>query len=235
MTTSPQARPSAHAAVAGREAELGALTDALRRAIDLQVIVDAPAAVLAESAALVERAADLLAAFETSPRHFRFVIPTGDEIAPEDGWVMTDGMPYDVVVGRYNPIAPPVKIWIEGERAYGQCKFAHAYEGAPGWVHGAAIAAAFDLVLTAANHIAQVAGPTVWLKINYLKPTMLDEECEFEAWIEELGERRVKPRGRLLQGGVVKVEAEGEFVVIGGEARRERQAKLAAERGLSTS
>ena len=34
----------------------------------------------------------------------------------------------------------------------------------------------------------------------------------FEAWVTERTERRTHSRGRLIQGGVVTVEAEGEFV-----------------------
>ena len=83
------------------------------------------------------------------------------------------------------------------------------YEGAPGVVHGAALAAAFDIVLTAANVMADAAGPTVELSIRYRKPTLVGVECRFESEVTEVTERRTHSRGRLVQDGVVTVEAEG--------------------------
>ena len=87
-----------------------------------------------------------------------------------------------------------------------------SYEGAPGCVHGAAIAAAFDIVLTAANVAAGAAGPTVELTIRYRRPTIVGVESRFEAWVTESTDRRTFSTGRLLQDGVVTVEATGEFV-----------------------
>jgi acyl-CoA thioesterase FadM len=74
------------------------------------------------------------------------------------------------------------------------------------------LAGAFDIMLTAANVIANGAGPTVNLAIRYLKPTLIDQPLVFEAWVTERTARRTHSQGRLIQGGVVTVEATGEFV-----------------------
>jgi acyl-coenzyme A thioesterase PaaI-like protein len=123
-------------------------------------------------------------------------------------------MPYDPVVGRFNPIALPVVITFDPPLAIGTATFTTPYEGGPGWVHGAAIAAAFDIVLTAANHISDSAGPTVWLTIRFRRPTLVGVEARFEAEVVSNDGRRVTSRGRLVQDGVVCVEAEGEFAVL---------------------
>ena len=81
-------------------------------------------------------------------------------------------------------------------------------------MHGAVIAGAFDIVLTAANRLAGAAGPTAWLTVRYKRPTLLDVESRFEAECVSNDGRRVISRGRLIQAGTVKVEAEGEFAVI---------------------
>jgi hypothetical protein len=125
---------------------------------------------------------------------------------------LTAAMPFDMVVGSCNPVAPPVELWFDPPKAYGKVVFAPQYEGAPGCVHGAAIAAAFDIVLTAANVVADAAGPTVELSIRYLKPTIIGVDTEFESEVTEVTDRRTYSVGRLVQGGVVKVEATGEFV-----------------------
>src|SRR5579872_156522 len=74
---------------------------------------------------------------------------------------MAQAMPFDMIVGSCNPVAPPLTIEFVPPKAIGTVLFTPQYEGAPGCVHGAALAGAFDIVLTAANFLAQAAGPTV--------------------------------------------------------------------------
>jgi acyl-CoA thioesterase FadM len=81
-------------------------------------------------------------------------------------------------------------------------------------VHGAILAATFDIVLTAANAIVGATGPTVRLALRYLRPTLTNEEAVFEGWVTEVTDRRVHSQGRIVQGGIVTVEAEGEFAVF---------------------
>ena len=154
-------------------------------------------------------------------------------------------MPYDPVVGRFNPIALPVAISFEPPLAIGTAVFTTPYEGGPGWVHGAALAATFDIVLTAANHLSGAAGPTVWLTIRFRRPTLVGVEARFEAEVVSNDGRRVTSKGRLVQDGVVCVEAEGEFAVLDTDAparrpqlhepRRRRRARgeAGARRGVT--
>jgi acyl-coenzyme A thioesterase PaaI-like protein len=123
-------------------------------------------------------------------------------------------MPFDMVVGACNPLAPPIELWFEPPVALGRAVFSPTYEGAPGWVHGSALAAAFDIILTAANVLADAAGPTVELTIRYKRPTLIGVESLFESRVIETTERRTHSRGVLTQNGQVTVEAVGEFVNI---------------------
>ena len=135
-----------------------------------------------------------------------------ESVGPDELATLTSAMPFDMVVGSCNPVAPPIEIWFDPPKAHGNVVFAPQYEGAPGCVHGAAIAAAFDIILTAANVVADAAGPTVELSIRYRKPTIIGIATVFESWVTEVTDRRTFSTGRLLQDGVVKVEATGEFV-----------------------
>ena len=72
-----------------------------------------------------------------------------------------------------NPVALPITVEFDPPKAIGRAVFTAPYEGAPGCVHGAVLAGAFDIMLTAANVIADGAGPTVNLSIRYLKPTLI--------------------------------------------------------------
>lgn len=244
---SPALRPNPHPAISGREQELADLADQVRRLIGLTVTCDAPRAELSDLAGQLRQLNDRLAGQVPAQARPRFWAPEADESAQSapaprprgesqagdgipDQWdprTMIDSMPYDVVVGRYNPLAPPLTIEIRPPKAYATARFTTAYEGAPGWVHGAVIAGAFDIVLTAANHLEAASGPTTRLEIRYLRPTLLAEEADFEAWIEHRRGNRVVSKGRLLQQGKVKVEAEGEFVTLD----RQRLSRLQANRG----
>jgi Thioesterase superfamily len=124
---------------------------------------------------------------------------------------MASAMPFDMIVGSCNPVAPPITVEFEPPKAVGTAIFPAPFEGAPGCVHGAALAGAFDIMLTAANFMAGTAGPTVELTIRYRKPTLISEPAVFEAWVTEKKGRRTHSRGQLVQGGVVTVEAFGEF------------------------
>ena len=144
-----------------------------------------------------------------------------------DATTLERAMPYDMVIGACNPVAPPVRLLFEPPKAIGLVTFGAPYEGAPGCVHGAALSAAFDIVLTAANVVADATGPTVRLNLRFRRPTLLGVEARFEAWVTARDERRVHSLGRLVQQGEVTIEAEGEFAVFD-HARVEQ---MAASRG----
>jgi acyl-coenzyme A thioesterase PaaI-like protein len=191
----------------GRE-ELAA---ALRRLTELTVTAMAPGPVLQAAAAQMTSLADELEAYVpesgASP-----VSRFADRSTPPSASGLAGAMPFDMVIGSCNPVAPPIEIEFEPPTAVGRVTFSPTYEGAPGVVHGAVLAGAFDMMLTAANVIADGAGPTVSLTIRYRKPTLVGEPCRFESWVTSANGRRTRSVGRLLQGDVVTVEAEGEFV-----------------------
>jgi len=205
---------SFHPAIAGRERSMTDLADTVRRLVELVVTNTAPPDVLDAAVAQLRSTADLLAAHVPAEPVARFIDPP-EGLRPDNPGASMDGaMPYDPVVGRYNPIALPVTISFQPPLAIGTAVFTTPYEGGPGWVHGAALAATFDIVLTAANHLSGAAGPTVWLTIRFRRPTLVGIEARFEAEVVANDGRRVTSRGRLVQDGVVCVEAEGEFAVL---------------------
>jgi len=216
-----------HPALVGREAPMADLADTVRRLIHLVVTNTAPADVLDSVLADLRAAETKLAAQVPDVPPPRFFAPNEAGVPATPTSAMRGAMPYDFVVGRFNPLALPIELWFEPPQARGRAKFTTPYEGGPGWVHGAAIAAAFDIVLTAANQLAGAAGPTVWLHIRYRRPTLIDLEARFEAEVVTATSRRVTSRGRLIQDGLVCVEAEGEFVPISAHVinRRAREAR----------
>jgi acyl-CoA thioesterase FadM len=201
-----------HPGLRGRQAEAYALAEELRRIINLTVSSAPPPE---ETAALVERLREVAEVLE---RHVpetplpRFLSLPADEL-PRD-IPLGGAMPFDPVVGPFNPVAVPVRLAFEPPKALGYVTFGVAYEGAPGCVHGAALLATFDIILTAANAIAGATGPTVRLGLHFRRPTLAYEEAVFEGWVTEVTDRRIFSKGQIVQGGVVTVEAEGEFAIL---------------------
>jgi len=212
--SSENTQSSFHPAIAGREQSMTELAATVRRLIDLVVTNTADSEVLDAVVTQLQATADILARHVPVDPVPRFVDPPDDQGSETRGASMGGSMPYDPVIGRFNPIALPVKISFEPPLAIGTAVFATPYEGGPGWVHGAALAATFDIVLTAANHLSGAAGPTVWLTIRFRRPTLVGVEARFEAEVVANDGRRVTSKGRLVQDGVVCVEAEGEFAVL---------------------
>ena len=215
---------SFHPAIAGRERPMAELADTVRRLIELVVTNTSPPDVLDGAVSQLQAAADVLAAHVPAQAVPRFIEPPeGPGLGVERSAASMDvAMPYDPVIGRFNPIALPVVLSFEPPLAIGTAVFTTPYEGGPGWVHGAALAATFDIVLTAANHLSGAAGPTVWLTIRFRRPTLVGIEARFEAEVVANDGRRVTSRGRLVQDGLVCVEAEGEFAVLDPERIRAR-------------
>ena len=192
----------------GRE-ELAA---SVRRLMEVTVTSMAPPEMLADVARLAATLADQLDRFVPEDGPAPLARFSEHPVGPGDAQTLAAAMPFDVVIGSCNPVALPIAIEFDPPRAIGRALFTAPYEGAPGCVHGAVLAGAFDIMLTAANVIADGAGPTVNLSLRYLKPTLVAQPARFEAWVTSRDDRRTHSRGHLIQNGVVTVEAVGEFV-----------------------
>jgi acyl-coenzyme A thioesterase PaaI-like protein len=125
-----------------------------------------------------------------------------------------DLMPFDPMMGRLSPVAPPLRFTVDDGRASADVRFTILYEGPPGCVHGGVIAACFDQVLNVANLVAGVPGVTKSLEVRYRKPTPLDVDVHFEADAPVVEGRQVCTTGRLRAGDVVCAEATGSFVML---------------------
>ena len=201
-----------HPGLRGREPQARDLADVLRRLIRLSVSTAPPPEETVRLTAQLAALADELEAHLPENPLPRFIAP--EEDGPAKQVPLGSAMPYDVVVGPFNPVAPPVVLDFDPPKALGRAVFDVTYEGAPGCVHGAVLAATFDIILTAANAIEGATGPTVRLALRYLRPTLTNEEAVFEGWVTEVTDRRILSKGRIIQGGIVTVEADGEFAIF---------------------
>ncbi|WP_106401663.1 PaaI family thioesterase [Actinocorallia populi] len=199
-----------HPVLEGRLDASAELAGAVRRLIELTTATTAP-----EEATLAA-VRELNAIADTLERHVPDPLPPNTVVhSPAEGLPDLAGrMPFDVVIGRHNPLALPLEVSLEPPKALMRGTFTRAYEGPPGCVHGAMLASAFDVLLAAANVVAGVAGPTARLEIKYRRPTLLNVPCFLEGEVERHDGRSVHTVGRLVQNGRVTVEAVGDFVKL---------------------
>jgi len=184
------------------------LARAIRGLIDAAVTALAPADTLRRAAAEVERIAAALRAHVPDGVAARYP-------RPESVTGPADVMPFDPVIGRLSPLAPPLAcVPGAGGTTQATVSFTTPYEGPPGCVHGGVIAACFDQVLNVANLLAGVPGPTRSLEIRYRKPTPLRAPLVFEAGPPRVDGDRVRTTGVLRDGDTIVAEATGVFVVL---------------------
>lgn len=184
-----------------------ALADALRDLIEQVACAEAPDEALTEAAAAVRAATVPLRAAGTERD------PTSLRFAAGDPWRYRRFSP---VSGPLNPLAPPV-IYDEITEAGIEAgvTFGVAYQGPPGYVHGAFIAGVFDDVLGAANMASGNPGMTVQLNVRYRRPTPLRTPLRVTArHVRREGRRIYAQASMSAGGGEVTAEAEGIFAEI---------------------
>jgi acyl-coenzyme A thioesterase PaaI-like protein len=191
-----------------RRAELHRTGAALRHILDRLHGSPAPASELAAVADELERLAERLDAFPGGSLYEGFAEST---LAGTDPHAFFDHSP---MLGRANPLAPPIQLWQEADRMCGRVTFSSAYEGPPGCVHGGYVAAAFDEVLGSTQSLAGRPGMTARLSVDYRSPTPLHTELRFESWVTEVSGRKTYTHGTLHAGDRLCAESDGLFVAV---------------------
>jgi acyl-coenzyme A thioesterase PaaI-like protein len=198
---------SRQAGVTPQRAEMRRLAEAMRLVIERLVATKAPAEDLARAASALEEVA---AALEGFPRGHSFegfaeTANAGDPHAHFD---------HSPIIGRANPLAPPLELAVLDDKVVGQAVFGAAYEGPPGAVHGGYVAAAFDELLGMAQSLGGKPGMTGTLTIRYRRPHPLHTPIRFEAELVRVEGRKIFTTGRSFADGELRAEAEGIFISV---------------------
>jgi hypothetical protein len=208
-----------------RRTALFRVADAIRGVLHAMVQTSAPIEVIEAAAGDVEQAGARFAGYTSKSMYEGFA----EAANAGEPFGFFDHSP---MLGKANPLAPPIRLWLEGDRIFGTATFGAAYEGPPGCVHGGYVAAAFDEVLGSTQSLSGAPGMTGRLTVHYRSPTPLETELRFEGWIEDVTGRKILTRGELRAGDVLCAEAEGLFISIDiskfadlKEARDRRQAE----------
>jgi acyl-coenzyme A thioesterase PaaI-like protein len=130
---------------------------------------------------------------------------------------LTSVMPYSPISGKRNPIAPPIRLWKEGENEVrGEAIFSPTYAGPPNAVHGGIIAAVFDEILAMSNVVSGNAGFTGTLTIKYHDKTPLNTPIELRGINVRQDGRKQLSRGEMRVDGKITATAEGLFICAAG-------------------
>jgi acyl-coenzyme A thioesterase PaaI-like protein len=138
--------------------------------------------------------------------------------------------PYSPLIGRLNPVAPPVEFWMDGDVVRGRAVFRSPYCGPPNHVHGGVVAGVLDELLGVVNVMHGRGAMTGTLTIKYRAPTPLFEEIRMLGCPAGVDGRKVYAEGSLWHGETLLAEAEGVFILIGEEARS--KLGIASDSGL---
>jgi acyl-coenzyme A thioesterase PaaI-like protein len=183
------------------------LAAALRELMAVCVTSDAPTEDFDRAADAVSAAAQALRQHPGRTYLDAFVGGT----AAEDAAQFADR---NVLMGKANPLAPPIALHAEDELIVGLVTFGPSYEGAPGFVHGGFIAAAFDQVFGYVQSHRRVISLTGNLTTHYHRPTPINTELRFEAHCKRVDGRKHFVVGTLLVDGNVTARGESVFVAI---------------------
>lgn len=193
-----------------RRAALHTLADETRRLINGLVATGAPQEVIEPAIEDVRRAADRFDGFGRGSLYgWGEVANAGAEPG-----AMFDHSP---LIGKANPLAPPMILEVRDDRVLGTVTFGAAYEGPPGHVHGGYVAAMFDELLGAGQTLAGTAGMTGTLTVRYRKPTPLHTELHVTAWLDRVEGRKIFVNASCEAGGQQVSEAQGIFVSLQAE------------------
>ena len=117
-------------------------------------------------------------------------------------------MPFNPASGAMNPVAPKVEMRLEDDRLVAEFAFPSNYESAPDTVQGGMVAAFYDQLLAFAVMARGRTGPTLWVRVSYLKRTPIEKPLKFEARVEELDGDTFTVRGACYHGDTKVSEAE---------------------------
>jgi acyl-coenzyme A thioesterase PaaI-like protein len=194
--------------VGAHQAELRRMAGQMRDVIDLMVASQAPTDLLTIAA---DRMGDLIAEMAKWPSGRTYQGFAESATAGGDPNATFDHSP---ILGLANPLSPPLRVEIEGDRVVAHVHFGAAYEGPPGCVHGGYVSAVFDELLGATQTLSGTAGMTARLIVNYRRPTPLHKDLVMEGRMVRVDGRKVFVEATCSADGEVTAEAEGLFVTI---------------------
>lgn len=125
--------------------------------------------------------------------------------------------PFNPVVGRGNPAAPPMRVEIVAGTAIGTCTLDWRHEGPFTFAHGGVSAMLLDQIMGYASAAAGHPGMTGRLQVRYFSAVPLGEPLRLEARLIDVLGVRAAVHGSISLAAEPEtplVEAEGSFLAL---------------------
>jgi acyl-coenzyme A thioesterase PaaI-like protein len=117
--------------------------------------------------------------------------------------------------GPDNPGSLGLHFHIIGERVHSDMQLDRRHEGAPGFVHGGAVATALDDAIGTLLIVLRRPAVTARLEVDYRKPVFIDVPYTVESWIERIDGRKLHLAGIVRDtGGETVAEAQALFLEV---------------------
>lgn len=134
-------------------------------------------------------------------------------IAPPDGAAI-EHQPHCMVCGSENPAGLGLRMRIAGDRVHGELRLDRRHEGAPGFAHGGAIAAALDDLLGSVLTIISRPAVTASLTVDFRAPALLGRDLTLIGWAERVDGRKLHLRGTVHDRDQLVAEARALFLEV---------------------
>lgn len=118
-----------------------------------------------------------------------------------------DYLPLSPTLGRFNPLAPPLRVEIRDRRVHGSVRLGRQHIGPPAAAHGGMTANLCDQMVAIATTAAGLRGLTRTMTVEYLKPTPLYVDLALESWVETIDERDATAVATISHDDLVVVRA----------------------------
>jgi acyl-coenzyme A thioesterase PaaI-like protein len=116
--------------------------------------------------------------------------------------------------GPENPDSLGVTVRFTEDRVHGTVTFDHRHGGAPGFVHGGALAAVMDDLLGNVLILIDRPGVTATMTVDYRGPALLGRALRLEAWCEKIDGRKLHLRGEVHDGDTLIAEGRALFIHV---------------------
>jgi len=120
------------------------------------------------------------------------------------------------LVGRINPMSPPMDVVINGSgmnaEIVGRVTYPIQFEGPPGCVHGGFLAMAFDELLGYAQAESGNPGMTAHIEVDFRAPSPLGTELVFRARCDRVDGRKIHVSADLHHGDTLCAQARAIFI-----------------------
>ena len=100
-------------------------------------------------------------------------------------------------------------------RVVGRLRLGAEYQGGPGFIHGGIVATVLDELMSKVSRFSGVTAVTAELRVEYLKPVLVDQELHVEGFLASREGRQLYHEGEIRDAqGVLLARGKARFVII---------------------